>query len=515
MLSTNGYSISKTSLKPEEIEKIKKELTMKPKVNFDMGNNKDAGEVVFELYRETEKRIYIPRYYGLVNYGVPKVLKLAGCEAGKAGAGADISIGFVGKLREAQMEPVNNFLEAARNPRKMGGIISVPCGFGKTIMSLYIACTLKKKTMFISHKDFLNQQFIETVKEFAPAASIGIIKQNKVDVENKDFIIASLQSLAMRDYDSKIFEDIGFVIIDEVHHTGAQVFCRAFKKLNTPIILGLSATLNRKDGMRKVFEYYIGGSVYSVKNKEYTDVIVNIHKYYVPDMEYSAIKKMWNGKENIAAMINNICSYKPRTEYIIAILTEILKNEPDRRVLILSERRNQLKSIEDYIVEKNIANKDYGYYVGGMKQEQLTVSSGKQIILATFQLASEGFNVPTLNTVIFASPISDIQQSIGRILRERPEDRKYIPLCIDISDEFSVFHRKTGARLRFYNNNKYKISYYQDNEKIEIDNGDAGDAGDAEAGDADNEGYAGTDRTARTAGTKGAKKPMFINDDDE
>ena len=128
--------------------------------------------------------------------------------------------------------------------------------------------------------------------------------------------------------------------------------------------------------------------------------------------------------------------------------------------------------------------------------------------MATFQLASEGFNVPTLNTVIFASPISDIQQSIGRILRERPEDRKYTPLCIDISDEFSVFHRKTGARLRFYNNNKYKISYYQDNEKIEIDNGEAGEAGDAcdEAGD---EGY------ASTARTKGAKKPMFINDDDD
>ena len=515
MLTLKGYSLLKSLLNDEEIIKIKSDLTLIPKVNFDMGNKKEDEEVVFELYRETDKRIYIPRYYGLVNYGVPKVIKFAtrGCVAGckgragagtGTGAGADISVGFVGKLREAQMEPVNNFLEAARNPRKMGGIISVPCGFGKTIMSLYIACALKKKTMFISHKDFLNQQFIETVKEFAPAASIGIIKQNKVDVENKDFIIASLQSLAMRDYDSKIFEDIGFVIIDEVHHTGAQVFCRAFKKLNTPIILGLSATLNRKDGMRKVFEYYIGGSVYSIKNKEYTDVIVNIHKYYVPDIEYSAIKKMWNGKENIAAMINNICSYKPRTEYIITVLIELLKNEPDRRVLILSERRNQLKSIEDYIVEKNIANKDYGYYVGGMKQEQLNISSGKQIILATFQLASEGFNVPTLNTVIFASPISDIQQSIGRILRERPEDRKYTPLCIDISDEFSVFRRKTGARLRFYNNNKYKISYYQDNEKIEIDNGD----------EADNEEYVDSD-THRTDKTKVVKKPMFINDDDD
>jgi superfamily II DNA or RNA helicase len=137
-----------------------------------------------------------------------------------------------------------------------------------------------------------------------------------------------------------------------------------------------------------------------------------------------------------------------------------------------------------------------------MKQEQLNVSSGKQIILATFQLASEGFNVPTLNTVIFASPISDIQQSIGRILRERPEDRKYIPLCIDISDEFSVFHRKTGARLRFYNNNKYKISYYQDNEKIEIDNDDS-------EAFKDNDGSGGDDIKG-----KPKKKLMFINDDE-
>ena len=221
---------------------------------------------------------------------------------------------------------------------------------------------------------------------------------------------------------------------------------------------------------------------------------INIHKYYVPNIEYSAFKKMWNGKENIAAMINNICSFNPRNEYIISILIDILKKDPDRRVLILSERRGQLKSIEDLIIENNIANKDYGYYVGGMKQVDLNKSAEKQIILATFQLASEGFNVPSLNTLIFASPISDIQQSIGRILRERPEDRIYTPLCIDIADEFSVFHRKNNARLKFYNNNRYNISYYQDNDKIEyIKNNDI----DEECSD-----------------DKKNKKPMFINDDD-
>jgi superfamily II DNA or RNA helicase len=487
MLSINGYSLLKTSLNDGELVKIKEELTMKPRVNFELTAKKDSDNT-FILYRETENRIYIPRYYGLSNYGLPKVSKITG--------GKDINVEFNGKLREYQLEPVNKFLEAARNPLKMGGIISVPCGFGKTIMGLYIACQLKKKTMFISHKDFLNQQFIDTVKAFSPNANIGIIKQSKVDVENKDFIIASLQSLSMRDYDINIFNDIGFIIIDEVHHTGAQVFCRAFKKLHTPIILGLSATLNRKDGMRKVFEYYIGGSVYTMKKKEFTEVEVQIHKYYEPNVEYSAVKQMWNGKENIAAMINNICAFKPRTNYIISVLESIIKKDPERRILILSERRNLLKDIETLIIEKNILNKDYGYYVGRMKQDDLNKSAEKQIILATYQLASEGFNVPSLNTVIFASPISDIQQSIGRILRERPEDRKYIPLCIDILDEFSVFKRKGYTRTRFYNTNKYNISYYQDNELIQFSNTYLDD----------------NDNSSNTGDTM--KKLKFIEDDD-
>jgi len=65
--------------------------------------------------------------------------------------------------------------------------------------------------------------------------------------------------------------------------------------------------------MRKVFEYYIGNSVYTMKNKDFTEVEVQIHKYYEPNFEYSAIKQMWNGKENIAGMINNICNFIPRT----------------------------------------------------------------------------------------------------------------------------------------------------------------------------------------------------------
>jgi len=455
ILSVKGYGISKAKYK-DDIEKIKKEMTMTPNVNFQLGG--DSEKKSFQVYHETDKILYIPRYYGLQKYGLPEINKLL------PGVDCDDLV-FNGTLREQQLEPVNNFIQAAQDPSKRGGIISVPCGFGKTIMSVYIACHFKKKTMFVSHKDFLNQQFLETVKQFVPNARIGKIKQSKVDVDNKDIVIASLQSLAMRDYDISIFKDFGLVIIDEVHHLGAEVFSRAFQKMNVSMILGLSATLNRKDGMRKVFENFIGKSVYKHVKKEKIDVLVEMHKYYSPDVNYSSIKLLWNGKPNSASMINNVCNFEPRTEYILKVLGRILANEQSRKILILSERRQQLTNIEKKIIDKKICN-DIGYYVGGLSQNELDKSAEKQIILATYQMASEGMNIPSLNTVIFASPISDIQQSIGRILREKPSERKYIPLCIDIWDEFSIFTRKGYARIKFYNTNGYTIKNYIDDEEV-------------------------------------------------
>ena len=452
ILSFNGYGVAKKN-NEVLIKQLQKELTMNPIINFSMTN--DSNQKTFKIYTENDKRLYVPRYYGLQKFGTPDKCTLSD------GIQCDNMV-FKGTLRDQQLEPVNNFIKAASDSSKRGGIISVPCGFGKTIMSVYIACHFQKKTMFVSHKDFLNQQFIETVKQFVPDAKIGIIKQKKVDVEGKDFVVASRQSLAMRDYDTNIFKEFGLVIIDEVHHLGAEVFCRAFQKLNVSKILGLSATLNRKDGMRKVFEYYIGKSVYKLIKKDEVDVNVEIHKYFDPSVEYSRNLLLWNGKPNHTGMISNICSFVPRNNFIIDVLKRVLKEEPDRKVLILSERRNQLTALEELIDVFNISD-DVGYYVGGMSQKTLDNSAKKNIIMATYQMAAEGMNIPSLNTVIFASPISDIQQSVGRILREKPSERKYIPLIIDIWDEFSIFTRKGYTRIKYYKNNNYTMMNYIDN----------------------------------------------------
>ena len=452
-LSQRGYAILKNDGNKDVITNLKKELNVSPIIMSPM-NSKD-GNKEYPLYLESDNKIYLPKCYGLEKFGKPIHDNLP--------SGLDCpNLIFKGSLRDIQKIPIENFIQSAENPEKLGGIISVPCGFGKTIMAIYVACYFKKKTLFISHKDFLNEQFISSVKEFVPSCKIGKIKQNKIDVEGKDIVIATLQSLAIRDYEQSLFKDFGLVIVDECHHIASEVFSRAFRKMNIRISLGLSATLNRKDGLRKVFEWYLGKSVYNFKiDKNSSEMMVQIHKYFASSNEYSAIKTFYNGQPNIVASINNICNYKPRTILIIDILKGILDVDKDRKVLILSERKNQLRDIEELLKENGML--DYGYYIGGMKMCDLDISATKQIILATYQMSSEGLNIPTLNTLILASPIGDIQQSVGRILREKKENRKYTPLCIDIYDELSVVKSKGFRRLKYYKSNGYIIKNYIDN----------------------------------------------------
>jgi len=484
-LSNRGYAVLKTEKNKKLINEIKKELTVSPKVipNGSFGVVKE-----YPVYLESDNKIYLPKCYGLSKFGIPLNDNLSD--------GLDCpNLIFNGTIRDIQKIPIENFIKSASDKEKLGGIISVPCGFGKTIMAIYIACHFKKKTLFISHKDFLNEQFITSVKDFVPNARIGKIKQSKIDVKDKDIVIATLQSLAIRDYDSSIFKEFGLVIVDECHHIASEVFSRAFRKMSIRLTLGLSATLNRKDGLRKVFEWYLGKSIYDFKvDKNEADMIVQIHRYFAPASEYSQIKTFYNGQPNIVASINNICNYKPRTLLIIDILKSVLKTDKDRKVLILSERKNQLKDLENLIIEHKIA--DYGYYVGGMKMSDLDISATKQIILATYQMSSEGLNIPTLNTLILASPISDIQQSVGRILREKKENRKYTPITIDIYDDLSIVKNKGYKRLRYYKSNGYIIKNFVENIQL---------SSDSSSNSNDDENCSNTKNTLN----------LFIDDDDE
>jgi superfamily II DNA or RNA helicase len=444
-LSRQGYSIKKEYYDDKDLNIVKKELTVE--VQNHMFDHIEPKK--YSLYRENKTKLYLPKYYGLQRFGIPDRNVIGQGETRP-------NMNFVGSLRDYQIEQVDAFLNACDDPTKMGGIVSIGCGGGKTVIAINIACRLKLKTLFISHKDFLNVQFAERVKMFSPDSSIGIIKQNKIDIENKDFVVGSLQSIAMRDYDPDIFKDFGLVIIDEVHHCSAEVFSQALIKTCSPFVLGLSATLNRKDGLRKVFEWFIGKPVIKlINNTDDNDIDVKYYNFTSNNPEYNRIETMFNGKISAVKMLGNVVSYKPRIQFIVEAIKENMTKE--RQLLVLSERKALLNDI--YTLLNNDTDFDYtiGYYIGGMSQTKLNDSAKANIILATTHMSSEGLDIPTLNSLILVSPMSDIEQSVGRILRSKVSDRIIKPLIIDIVDSFSIFTNRFNKRKAYYKKKKYNI----------------------------------------------------------
>jgi superfamily II DNA or RNA helicase len=322
-----------------------------------------------------------------------------------------------------------------------------------TVCGIKLLCDLAKKTLIVVHKEFLLDQWKERIKEFAPGAKIGLIKAKTIDIEQKDIVIASLQSLAMKNYEPHVLASFGALLLDECHHLGAHVFSQALKKCNFTYTIGLTATPKRKDGLTKVFTWFIGDIVYQTKKRK-DELTVCFKEYYNADPTYSKEHVLWNKKPNMSRMINAICEFVPRVVFIVEEITSILKKEPNRRLLLLSDRRQHLHMLKEHL---DVAKLESGFYYGGMTAAQLKESEDKQILLATYQYASEGFDMKGLDTLILASPKSDVIQVVGRILRDKPEDRKHTPLVIDVVDDFSMFPKQAKKRYTYYKSCKYAI----------------------------------------------------------
>ena len=438
-LGQKGYTICKNEISPEQLNQIKKDLTIKP---YTPGApTQDA--VTFPAYRESANKIYVPHYYGVEQFGPPKEYKISG--------GEDIHLEFVGQLRVDQELAVNTYTDYVTNAVYGGGLLELPCGQGKTVDALKIISILKKKTFIIVHKEFLMNQWIERIQQFLPKAKVGKIQGQVIDIDNKDIVIGMLQSLSMKEYPSSLFESFGLTIIDEVHHISSQVFSNSLFKLVTKYMLGLSATMNRKDGTTKVFKMFLGDVVYKGKRDEDRNVTVRAIDYYVNDDEFNHEATDFRGNPAYSTMISKLCAYNRRTEFILQVLCDMVKENPLQQIMFLAHNKNILKYLHDAIKHRNIAT--VGYYVGGMKEQALKETESKKIVIATYSMAAEALDIKTLTTLIMVTPKTDIEQSIGRILREKHSQ----PVVVDIIDSHSIFQNQWKKRRAFYMKENYKI----------------------------------------------------------
>jgi superfamily II DNA or RNA helicase len=321
-----------------------------------------------------------------------------------------------------------------------------------TSISLYILAALKKKTLVIVHKEFLMNQWIERIQQFLPNAKIGKIQGQVIDIEGKDIVLGMLQSLSMKDYPASMFDSFGLTIIDEVHHISSEVFSCALFKLVTKYMLGLSATMDRSDGTTKVFKMFLGDVVYKKERSKDEEVIVRGITYQTNDDEFNELELDFRGKPAASKMLSKICNYNRRSEFIIKILEDMFLENPKQQIMVIASYRNILTYFFEAINHKQFAT--VGYYVGGMKESALKATEQKQVVLATYSMAAEGLDIKTLTTLIMSTPMTRIEQSVGRILRQKHENP---PIVVDIIDTHANFQNQWAKRRRFFKSQNYKI----------------------------------------------------------
>ena len=321
-----------------------------------------------------------------------------------------------------------------------------------TVLGLKIIEVLKKKTIIFVHKTFLKDQWIERIQQYLPNAKIGTIQGQIVDIDNKDIVIAMIQSVSMKSYPDSLFDSFGLSVYDEAHHLSSEVFSNCLKKCNTLYGLGLSATMERKDGLTNVFKMYLGEICYKPpKNSSQDNVLVKAIDFIVHDEEYNEVERDFRGNVKYTTMVSKVSNLNMRSDFIVHILESELFINPNQQFIVLAQTKNILNYLYKAINYKNIAS--VGYYIGGMKNEDLKKSESKTIILATFSMAAEALDIKSLTSLFLASPKSDIVQAVGRILREKHTN----PLVIDLIDNHDVFLNQFNKRRAFYNEKNYKI----------------------------------------------------------
>ena len=451
ILTTKGYSILKSCVSAEQLRTMQEELTVVPTMNAKFATKAILAAATFKLYRESPTRWYVPRAWGRKVYGSPDETVVPD--------GLDLreELVFKGSPYDYQEGIMDSFMKAGAN-----GLICVPCGKGKTFMALGIAARLKKRFLVVVDKEFLMNQWKGEMEALLPGIRIGIVQGPKREVDTSyDATICMIQTVCGQEIPEGLFHGYGFTIFDECHHLGAQHFSKTLKRIQTQKMLGLSATPTREDGLSKVFTWFLGEPVYWEKIRE-PDPTVEVKSVTIEteDVTYNTVPTNWKGEPVMAQLLGNVIGCEDRSKEIVRWIRK-LAEEPARRILVLSERIGLLERLEQLLKEAD-ASLTIAYYIGGMKEAvREEGAQTARVLLGTYAMASEAMNIKTLNAVVLASPRKAVEQSTGRILRVRPENRQLAPVIVDIVDNHNMYLSQWRKRREYYEKCAYKIERWK------------------------------------------------------
>jgi superfamily II DNA or RNA helicase len=444
-----GCRVPVSSLPDGALRAAQHALTFFPASAFDRNPGAGAPPPPVQSYRvEDDGTLVVPRCYGARVFSADP--------SGLADGDPAPGLAFIGKLRGRQVEAAEASLASLR-ALPHAAMLVLPCGFGKTVVGLSIAASLGRKTLVVVHKEFLLEQWRERIAAFLPSAKVGTLQGPKCEVEGRDVVVAMIQSLVTRDYGSDSLESFGTVLLDEAHHLAARLFSEVFFRVRAKHVLGLTATPKRKDACTALLHEHMGAFAFREDPDPGAALVVRV--------TYPSPWQSRRDEELAPAEAQRLKTKMTRDLVRNRLLVSwcLKAAAAGRRTLLLSDRVQHLHDLREAYEARRPADDSSpnqrlpsAVYVGGLKRADREAASEATTIFGTFSLAQEGLDIPALDTLVLATPASDVTQALGRILRAC--EGKMRPVVVDVLDDpCKNFRRLNDVRATVYRKRAFEV----------------------------------------------------------
>ena len=438
--------IEKAKLLHPQIKKLEKDLTLEIRKPKDYGQ--DESPAIIKMFEhgtgDLDGWIGIPRQFFFNRSRNNNEL------IDNMSDGFPIDLEFSGKI-DGDYAEQGRALEAFLRhfgEQGTGGVLRAAPAWGKTVFGLALIAALKRTALVVVNREYLLNQWRERIEKFLPGAKVGIIRQEKQEIDDSDICLGLVQSLTCREYPEELYRWPGLIITDEVHRIPAETWSLVPPKFPARYRVGLSATPRRKDGADSVIWYHIGRIVYSAKKDTLKPRVRRVFTQWVFPQH---VKRRWKGQLKMPSILKFMCRSDARNAQIVEQIVQAVRSPSKRKVMILSDRLSHLTELHHQL-EKVAGEVSVDYYVGALEEtevltddrgcqtvktkkkrrkvEDLKVAERAQVIMATYQMAQEALDIQALDTVMLATPRVDVEQAVGRIRRLcRPDPEKCQHYC--------------------------------------------------------------------------------------
>ncbi len=200
---------------------------------------------------------------------------------------------YVGKQYRGVFEPNKMQTEALvclddmRKSGKNKALLISATGTGKTYLSAFDVKQFNaEKMLFVVHRETIARKSKESFEDIIKNKKMGMFTGTQKD-DDCDYLFSTISTIGKKEYLSRFDpKEFDYIVIDEVHRAGAEMYRVLLEYFKPKFLLGMSATPERTDKPEKIYELFDYNIAYEIRLKqamEY-DLLCPFHYFGISDL---------------------------------------------------------------------------------------------------------------------------------------------------------------------------------------------------------------------------------------